>query len=315
MKDYVGQWFEIYRRLDEPTDILFEIEKNGHKEIYRFPHEKTDGVAALFSLAKQLNWQIQNSYQSKSLKKISFFKYFYNCFLFLYWTKTRTQKIWTFDIEKTHDSKLLGSSFCFDEPTTLNLSLTDKKKSLNTVLFHSLNSVLAEAFHFDVSLKSWWMPVNMRPDLGLDTNDSQLQKNYVSNFTIDVNHLMSVEDYQKLITHHLKQQRHWATWWWQHLGKYVSESLLEKIALDNLNKNNYVGAFSNLGEWTSSEHDSVVGFYVNPLRSHPIGASAIIWNGRLKISLRFYPTFPISEQQVESILKNWVQKIKLTSGL
>ena len=136
-----------------------------------------------------------------------------------------------------------------------------------------------------------------------------MQKNYVSNLTIDVNHLMSVEDYQKLITHHLKQQRHWATWWWQNIGRFLPAMAIEIIAKRNLQDNYYAGAFSNLGNWTCKEQNSNISFFVNPLLSHPIGAGAIIWNGQLNITLRVYPTFPIAQGELDRLIAAWAKAI------
>lgn len=147
----------------------------------------------------------------------------------------------------------------------------------------------------------------MRPDLGLDINDSALKKNYVSNFTIEVNSEMSLPDFQKLISESLKQQKHWGTWWWQNLGRYVPVSVIELIAKRNLHENYYAGAFSNLGECACNDPDSNLCFFVNPLLSHPIGAGAIIWNGCLNISLRVYPTFPVSQSDLDQMLKKWMK--------
>lgn len=315
MKDYVGQWFEIYRRLNEPADIVIEIEKNANIEVRRYPHEEVDGAGALFLLAEEKKWVLQNLAKSSKYNKIPIYKYFLNLLLFLYWTRPRKKTTWNFKIEKSKDDVTLYSSARIDREGTLKLKAKKIDVSLNTLLFHSLNSVLAEKFNFDSTLKSWWIPVNMRPDLNLDLNELKNKRNYVSNFTVSVNHLMSLKDYQSFISKYLKQKRHLATWWWQHLGKYLPESVLEKIVTQQLKTTQYIGAFSNLGEWNSSDQESRVTFFVNPIRSHPIGASVLIWNGELSVGLQVYPTFPLTQIELDLMTKNWVEKTKLISGL
>lgn len=52
-QDYVGQWFEIYRRNNECADILFEVKSDNKTQLINLPHEKVDGAGALFTLAEQ----------------------------------------------------------------------------------------------------------------------------------------------------------------------------------------------------------------------------------------------------------------------
>ena len=70
MKDYVGQWFKIYRRFEEPTDILIAVEKNAVKELRTFRHEDVDGAGALFQLAHEKKWTLQNLAKSKNRRVV-----------------------------------------------------------------------------------------------------------------------------------------------------------------------------------------------------------------------------------------------------
>lgn len=310
MKDYTAQWFEIYRRQIEPTDILFEIESDNKNELIKIPHEKYDGVGALHLLAEKFNWQIQNHSTLKP-KKISLLKYILNCLLFLYWAHPRRNNIWPFTFKKAEAVYTIQTlhKFTHEETTALLTKAKWLKVSLNTLLFYALNQTIAKKFDLQKKKVSWWIPVNMRPDLGLDVNDPTIKKNYVSNFPVDVNSEISLSDCQQLISKALKQQKHWATWWWQNLGRFFPESVIEVIAKRNLLDNYYAGAFSNLGNWTCKDQNSDLCFFVNPLLSHPIGAGAIIWNGRLNISLRAYPTFPIVQSELDRLIASWAKSI------
>lgn len=311
MKDYVGQWFEIYRRHQEPADILFEVAQKGKSEWIAFPHEKADGAGALFAIAQQKNWQIKLNAGKPITKSISFLKYIKNIILFLYWTKPRRKNFWPFGFKKTSQDTTIQSSIHFSEPELeiLKLASINQKVSLNTLLFYCLQKAITEYFELKADQYSWWIPVNMRNDLGLSPNDPTLKKNYVSNFTVDVSHKDTLPDFQSKITKSLKQKKHWGTWFWQNLGKYLPESMIEKIALQQLQNNYYVGAFTNLGEWTCSEQNRLTVF-ANALLSHPIGAAAIIWNGELNLSLRVYPTFPIIDEELEKLIQAWKKKIQ-----
>lgn len=311
MKDYVGQWFEIYRRHQEPADILFVITKDEKSEWIAFPHEKADGAGALFTIAQQKNWQISASSANSVIAPISIFKYLKNIFLFLYWSKPRRKNFWPFGFKKTAQATTIQSAIHFSANNLekIKQAAIEKKVSLNTLLFYCLQKTIVEYFNLKTDQYSWWIPVNMRADLGLDPNDPALKKNYVSNFTIDVGSQDSLFDLQRKISESLKQKKHWGTWWWQQLGKYLPDRMIEKIALQQMQNNYYVGAFSNLGEWTCSEKNRL-SFFVNPLLSHPIGAGAIIWNGELNLSLRVYPTFPIIDEELENLIQTWKKNIQ-----
>lgn len=307
MTDYVGQWFKIYRELNEPTDIIFKV----NEEIVLFPHEKGDGTAALFEISRLKKWNITNAAinKAKPLKKLRFI---FNCLLFLY--RTRPQKnIWPFEIQKIskHNHPVYETcSFTEAETESLLSKAANSKISLNAILLHSFSDILDNKIikigGFQIgSRKLWWIPVNMRSEFNLDTNDRRHEKNYVSNITIDTTKAMKPLDYHKLISAGLKQQQHWATWWWQLIGRFLSYKLIKFVAKKNLLDQNYIGVLSNLGIWDSPESKDNVSFIIPPLRSHPVGVSAIIWNKRLNLGISLYPSFPFTKEQLEELIKIW----------
>lgn len=312
-QDYVGQWFEIYRRNNECADILFEVKSDNKTQLINLPHEKVDGAGALFTLAEQHGWEIKNLAPPTKIHPINKFRYFINCIAFLGWTKNRTQNIWPFELKKTTPDNSLTDSHTFSTVQTeiLKQAARNFGVSLNTLIFYTLNKELEQRFNWKSGLRAWWMPVNMRADLGLDINSTNYKSNYVSNFMLEVSPEMTIQNYQELIADSLKKQKHWATWWWQHLGQYVPESVVEFLALKKLYNNHYIGAFSNLGNWSCSEMDSNVKFFVPPLLSHPITAGLLIWNGKLNISLRIYPSFKITKSELEKMMHSWTQRLQL----
>ena len=301
--DYVGQWFKAYQEIGEPFEIYFDIKANGQTTRLAIDHAKHDGIGALHEIAKTHNWKISTIGSNKAPPPISRLKLFTNLILFFYWTRPRKNK-WPFDIAKAKKDVLKISRVVFTETETLQLKekAASLNVSLNSYLFHTFNLTLNESF--GLNDRSWWMPVNMRPDLGLDTNDSSLNKNYAANFTIDFNKNFNLHDTQNEIKKCLKQQRHWATWWWQLLGRFLNYDLIKQTAIKGL-ENPYTGAFSNLGEWTCSDKNSNLSIYINTLKSHPFGVGVIVWNECLNLTVRAYPQFPIEQSQIDNLLVSW----------
>lgn len=307
LTDYVGQWFKAYRELGEPFEIYFDLESKGQQKRIAIDHAKHDGIGALHKIAKNNNWKISAVGTNKPPPPIGRIKLFTNLILFFYWTRPR-KSIWPFKIEKAEQDVLKVSRWVFTEAETSEIkAIADKQKiSLNSCLFHAFNLALDDVF--GLQDRVWWMPVNMRPDLGLETNDNTLTKNYASNFTLDFKKNFTLEDTQAEIKKCLKQQRHWATWWWQLLGRYLNFDLIKTTAAKGLD-NPYAGAFSNLGEWTCSEKKSNVSIYINTLKSHPFGVGVIVWNGQLNLTVRVYPKFPLEQAQIDILVQTWKKNL------
>lgn len=313
LTDYVGQWFKAYRELGEPFEIYFDIDQKNQTERLAVDHALHDGIGALHEIAKSHQWKLTVVGNIKTPPPIGNFKLFCNLILFFYWTRSR-KNAWPFQISKAEKENLKVSRQVFSEAETLEIkSRAEKNKvSLNSYLFHTFNLSLNDAF--GLNDRSWWMPVNMRPDLGLDTNDSSLTQNYAANFTIDFKKNFSLVDTQSEIKKCLKQQRHWATWWWQLVGRFLNYNLIKTTALKGL-ENPYAGAFSNLGEWNCSEKNSNVSIYINTLKSHPFGVGVLVWNGKLNLTVRAYPQFPIEPTQLDQLVQNWKKHLFGLSGL
>lgn len=303
LTDYVGQWFKAYRELGEPFEIYFDLKNKDQQQRVAIDHAKHDGIGALHEIAKNNNWKISVVGANKPPPPIGRLKLFANLILFFYWTRPR-KSIWSFKIEKAEKDILKVSRYVFSasETSEIKALAENQKSSLNSCLFHTFNLALDD--FFGLQDRAWWMPVNMRPDLGLDTNDSNLTKNYASNFTIDFKKNFTLQDTQNEIKRCLKQQRHWATWWWQLLGRYLNFDLIRTTAAKGL-ENPYAGAFSNLGEWTCSEKQSNVSIYINTLKSHPFGVGVLVWNGQLNLTVRAYPKFPLEQAQLDQLLQAW----------
>src|SRR3989344_5903508 len=275
MKDYVGQWFEAYRELGEPYDINFLVEQNGSQKLISVSHEITDGAGALFHIATENGFTV------------------------------------TPKIPKAMESSIRYAtlSLSASETQQLHEKARSKNISLNTLLLFCLDTIISKKFGVHHKTRSWWIPVSMRPDLGIAPNDPTAIRNYVSNFTLDLKNSLSPELLQKKISEALKQQRHWGTWWWQQLGRYLPHAVIRYIAYKKLFNNQHVGAFTNLGEWTSTPLPIQMTPIGNPLYSHPLCCSCIQFNKRLNLAIRVYPTFPLDQNTLNIMMQDWKQNL------
>ncbi|OFZ30472.1 MAG: hypothetical protein A2622_08705 [Bdellovibrionales bacterium RIFCSPHIGHO2_01_FULL_40_29] len=311
MKDYVGQWFEAYRELGEPYDINFLVEQNGSQKLISVSHEITDGAGALFHIATENGFTVTPKISKSNPPKMNFGKYFLNIVKFLYWSRSRGNNLWNFKFPKAMESSIRYAtlSLSASETQQLHEKARSKNISLNTLLLFCLDTIISKKFGVHHKTRSWWIPVSMRPDLGIAPNDPTAIRNYVSNFTLDLKNSLSPELLQKKISEALKQQRHWGTWWWQQLGRYLPHAVIRYIAYKKLFNNQHVGAFTNLGEWTSTPLPIQMTPIGNPLYSHPLCCSCIQFNKRLNLAIRVYPTFPLDQNTLNIMMQDWKQNL------
>lgn len=312
MKDYVGLWFEAYEKLNEPAAIHFILEKNNTQTEIIVPHKLMDGAGALFNLGQENGFTVTPIKKEIKINPPTKWKYFFNCIKFIYWTRSCGNKLWNFKLLKVLEPAITLQSWLtlsLSDSSLLKTKAASQRISLNTLLFHTLDAELSLKFELENKKRSWWIPVNMRSDLGIDPGDPKTQRNYASNFTLDLFGNPTALDTQLKISESLKKQKHWATWWWQLIGRFLPFATIKLIAKNKLANNQHVGAFTNLGEWESVPKDINIVFMAHPLLSHPICASCLIFNGKINLALRIYPTFPLTQDELKKLILTWKQRL------
>lgn len=147
--------------------------------------------------------------------------------------------------------------------------------------------------------------MNFRRELGLAVS---APGNQAANFTCSIKD-ETVSQLQSKISALLKSKRHWGVWLWQNSSSYMPFALVKFLTKIRLHPNYNAGVFTNLGEWTSPTEFSHFTFFANPILSHPVVASSVELNGQLTLGLRLYPSFPLTQTQLEEYLQAWKNNI------
>ena len=306
--DAVGKWFSAYKDLNEPFRIGFDFVRDEKREFINVSHIENDGSGAVRKICSQRALDCRVKEAKANFKRPSFITILLQSLKFLWITRPQPE-VWPLNIEKCSSDRARRESFVFNENETKKITARAESNSvsLNSFLFFNLNKSLHQLFK--ISDGNWWIPVNMRSELGIDPNDIEKNNNLVSNFTIDVSQKINLQELHSKIKSCLAEKRHWGTWCWQLSADYLPYSLVKRLALHGI-KNNYIGAFSNLGDWSCADRNTLLIPYINTLRSHPLGAGIIIWNGKLCLSLRFYDGLSISDEQIRLLMKTWVENLQ-----
>jgi len=330
-KDYIressnaiGSWFLAYKKLKQDTLIQFIIKKKSATNIssFDFDHSLHDGMSCLSHLSQKENFeisQIKKDSDSQQFKFFdhSFYLYFKQTLLFLYYARKRKFNIWGVKYSyqfknETHEANQKKQIFNITT-TELNEVIHFCKSNnvnLNAYLLYCLNQTIKN--HFNITQETnWWMPVNFRSEFKLFQNislDSE-QLNCVSNFTITIKNQDSVQAVYQNIKASLKNKLHWGVWAWQRLALYLSENMIVSLCKDQLRNNFYVGTFTNLGQWQSKTEFDEFYFFVNTLPSHPIGASAIQINDTLYLGLKFHSCLLMTIDETLAISQKWKNTI------
>lgn len=307
--DATGIWFEAFKSLGEPTDIIFDFKLKEEKnpQIVKYPHSLGDGTAALYEISAIRNLSIEKTVEIKSPPPIKFLTYLKQILFFNYHARPRREKLWPFIITPCTTIETLYAHLVLDKNTLLELKskLKSKNVSLNTHLLHSLNLATCQCLSPLRKDLVWIVPVNFRRELGLKVD---APGNLAANFTCVIKDESALELQQK-ISHLLKSKRHWGTWFWQNTSSWMTFGLVKFLTKARLHPNYCAGIFTNLGEWQSTTEFSHFAFFVNPILSHPIGASSLELNNELNLGLRLYPSLPLNSEQLQIFLQTWKSNI------
>ena len=301
--DPAGIWFEAFKALGEPSDILFDfrIEDANISIKHSYPHAKGDATAAMSEISKQYGYNLQKVGEKSKPPAITTKEYFKQIRLFNYYARPRWQKLWPFNFAKASKTETQYTYFVIYEDELEKLKASLQNISLNTHLLYSLNQATREFLKPIRKDLTWIVPVNFRRELDLAVN---APGNQAANFTCKISN-ETPDQLQKKISYLLKSKRHWGVWFWMNIARWMPFFMVKFSTWLRLHPNYNAGIFTNLGEWKSSTEFSHFTFFANPILSHPIVASSLELNGRLTLGIRIYPTFPLTQSQLTDYAKTW----------
>ena len=77
----------------------------------------------------------------------------------------------------------------------------------------------------------------------------------------------------------------------------------------------WLGSFTNLGAWSSSREEALGWHvYTSPLRSRPIAAACLVWNGRLSLTLAAHPALTRDPLEVKGWTEAWADRVLSLAG-
>lgn len=307
--DPTGIWFEAFEALGEPSDILFDFKVKGENQPIKhlYSHSHGDATAAMSEIANKYNFILRKDVKKNTHLKIGIIHYLKQILLFNYHARPRWQRLWPFKLAKCSHTQTPYCYFTIHKNEVLNLKalLQTQNISLNTYLLFTLDQATRTVLQPIRHDLTWIVPVNLRSDLGLAAN---APGNQAANFTCVIKNETPLQ-LQTKISYLLKSKRHWGVWFWQNASQWMPFFLVKFLTHIRLHPNYNAGVFTNLGEWTSSTEFLHFTFFANPILSHPIVASSLELNGQLTLGLRIYPSFPLTQQQLEAYLQEWKNNI------
>lgn len=191
-----------------------------------------------------------------------------------------------------------------DEATTAQLQRRAKAQgvSLNTLLLKALADATRPEIETEAGPEIWMMPVNMRGPVALE-RDTANQSGYLQ---IEIGDDKSAAGVQDAFMRSLRRRDHWATWTFLNISRLIGLAGIKgvyAVQMARFKQRPFVGAFSNLGSWKG------VGlWHVCPCvaRTCPVGAGAIICDGRLSLTLEAHPSVKREEGWTQPVMDRWV---------
>ncbi|WP_276677709.1 hypothetical protein [Thalassolituus oleivorans] len=315
-KDYVAMWFNVRKELgiSDEVHVGWYNPKTNTEQWTSYEHAKADGMGVFALELRKYGYPCTPLPTNRDTGEPSFWDV---------WKKQRQAKYkdaapkticWKETFEFSNSDKADLEYVILDEATTLAVKqkAAAQKVSVASLLFATLNQMVASELLDGEQEYYWFYPVNMRG--GVTLEDETM--NHSSGFNLVLNNHSTAEEIQDIVRNKLKAQSHWMLWKQAHIGKLIGHAGV-KYLYENLSKKNfYAGSLSYLGNWplpdpknSDSKIDEVFICCGAGTKNYPISTGVTEWYGKMSIALKLHPYIGKKPGLTKHCLEQWQKNL------
>ncbi|MBI2519259.1 MAG: hypothetical protein HYV97_02530 [Bdellovibrio sp.] len=302
-RDWIGEWYPIFRSLGEQTDMIFtKCSQTGQiKDVYYLDHGLYDGSGALEILTLQ-NQTPGISQRVKKNPRPIFLKQILGLLQYLRDTKVRSI-LWK---KRLHD--IAGKKTTTPHVYVMSIEQTKdlierarfERVSLSMFILKYVDEMVRTHLQFPEARNIWLVPVNMRGSI----KRCNPLSNHYSYLAVKANPQVSMTELDKQYKKAFDYGYHWAAWWGLLIGKFIGlQGMRNIINKYHAKKHSWTGVLSNMGVWGAPNSSDVWAASAPVTRTHPIGVAFMTWNDQLSITLHIHPSLD-SEGTIAPALLN-----------
>jgi len=311
--DWAGEWFRILQETGEDTSIAIGRATTPIRWNF-LPHEQRDGQASLRFQTQADGVSCASAERDVRRHAGRAPTWVERAALFLgYLRRSHLRHTpWRRRDPRQKARREVPSTLFFSPEETQRLELFARGQgaSLNSLCLWALNRAVASFCLPSPERAGWMVPFDMRRVLPESHHQAANLASYVE---AEISPRASPGEIHAQIREGLRQRRHWGAWIGTNLGQWISpwvgEARARRILRDSWARHappehSWMGSFSNLGRWEST--DSVGYVFCPPcVLTQPIAAGALVWNGRLRLALRLHASLLPGPDEADRLAREW----------
>lgn len=312
MSDPMSKTFEIYGELGFDIDInVVETDVKTGKEFKRtFSHAKNDGTGVILTLLKESNEASLETLPTppRRNKKPFIWRFFngikqyFRCFAQF----NRPSNSWKHSESSAAAPLEVWKYLSKEETDKLLKNAKENHVSANSLMIYYLNQTLKPYLHQHSYPNTWTIPVSLYEEYDLN----HIQGNKTSIMEASITYDMSLKKVNQLIKKEIDQESYIGAILASTVTLLFGKKITKKVLQDTVVKKDKVGAFSNLGVWTSlsGKITEKKRWAICPpvLPAQPFACLVITVDGKLSAMIKFDPVLNLSESEGRKILDDWL---------
>ncbi|MEE4251183.1 MAG: hypothetical protein V2I38_11390 [Alcanivoracaceae bacterium] len=317
MQDYAAPWFRARRFHGIDDTIYFGMVEPvaGKRHVFSVSHEQCDGVGAFMQLLRRIGVRDWQGVRGRAQPVPGFLQ----CWRSQSHKEEVVAPVWhkrTLAAVDARDQFIAIEHFDVDQTMQIRQQAKQNLTSLNAMLLAALHNVISDQLLVSGG-GSWFVPVTLRGSLTLPSDEM----NHASGVYVSFPGSTLGARVQEQLSRALHGNEHWWMWHQARLVSVIGGQWLVNRLLPLMQKRQYLGSFSSMGEWnidwqgSGYPEDTLMWAVAPGSPAYPVSACWLICNGRLVLVLKLNAVLGLGAERCRSVMKLWLQEIQGTCSI
>lgn len=314
-RDYIADWFQMHEENGDKMlmrGVRHSLETKVDHWMER-NHKDTDGLSFFVDEMRLVGYDNLSYTEANKNFDLSWWKKLL-VFIKIFKGKKPVITQWKKPLLQISYAQENAVWSYFSPELSKKIERSSKKNGVNlsTYLLWVLSQELRFFLSDDSALEYWVFPFNLRGLVSVISPNA----NQASFVEVPVRNEDSAKTIFRTIQGAMASQQYWAFWWIMSLGRLTGINFIRKF-FQTLRRKNicHFGTYTFYGHWppksvTNLRYKDEIWIGFPPVtKAQPISCGAMIWDGKLTLSLNIHPALGFSKVQTEELLEKIKERL------